>query len=108
MSDGQERSGNGADSARVTYEGVLQGINIYWKAGARHEIRVIEEDGPTIFRTFETPEAAARFVFDRAKQNRQRENYYITANCLKKDAVIQKAACDHHVEHRHRLVLDID
>src|SRR5436309_5668127 len=108
MSDLHETSGNDAQSIQVTYEGILQGINIYWRPGARHEIRVIEQDGPMIYRRFEKPEAAAGFIFSRARQNRPGEDYYITVNCLKKDVVIQKASCDHHVEHRHRLLLDID
>lgn len=98
---------SGVGSKEVTYEGILQGLSVYWVTGEMHEVRHLRGD-VTAFRRFETPEAAAKYIFFLARQRHQADNFYLTINAVKRGVQIDRATCDHHIGHRHRLVLDVD
>ena len=94
-------------SPQVTYEGILEGLRAYWQSGGIHEIRHLRGDVPT-YRRFRTAEAAAKYIYSKARQQHPADNFYVTINPISSLASIKNAACDRHILRRLRFVLDVD
>lgn len=92
----------------ITLEDILEGLQVYWERDSCHEVRIVREAAPAMFRRFDTPEAAADYVYSQAKKNCPSENFYLTMNPVDKRVNIPQAVCDKHICRRRRIVLDID
>jgi hypothetical protein len=94
-------------SQEVTYEGILQGLLVYWRPGDIHEIRHFRRDIPA-HQCLGTADAAAKYIYSKACQDHPEENFYLVMNPVSPDAKIEIAVRDDHILHRRRFVLDID